>query len=377
MIVERTLKWLISILLIASMYAYAMFQGGFVSWFLFYSVVPLILYAFVIGFFPLKTIKVRRELHVERPVANERLKVTLIITKPAFPLFYLIVADQMSKKLQNSVSEARSKAIFFPLFKRNLTYSYEVGSLPRGEHQFYGVIIKTGDLFGFIQKQIEIAVEDSLVVYPKIESFDWKFMQMNTKVSHLYPDRMRQDLSEAAGVREYVPGDRLSWIDWKATAKRNQLVTKVFEQREVERTMLVFDDSRLSYQYRSPDLFEQVVSVAASLIAEMERKNISYLLPFVSEKNRNWLEALAKAEAAREVSFPEYVKTVIAQCSTKHLRLYLVSAHISKELAALLKQLARQHVQIHCFFIGAHDFDVRSMQSANVYVYMIPGWKGE
>lgn len=377
MIVERTLKWLISILLIAMMYAYAMFQGGFVSWFLFYSVVPLILYAYVIGFFPLKTIKVSRELHVERSVANERLQVTLKITKPAFPLFYLIVNDQMSPKLQNSLSaKANAKAIFFPLFKRNLTCSYEVESLPRGEHQFYSVVIKTGDLFGFIQKQIEIFVEDTLVVYPKIESFDSKLMRKNTTNSYLYPNMNRQDLSQVVGIREYVPGDRLSWIDWKATAKRNQLVTKVFEQREVEQTLLIFDDSRLSYWRRSPDLFEQVVSVTASLIAEMERKNISYLLPFVSEKDRNWLEAIAKVEAVREISFPEYIKTVIAQFSTKHLRFFIVTAHISEELASLLKQLSSQRIQIHCFYIDVNDFDVCPVQSAHVFVYMIPSKKG-
>jgi len=377
-IVERTLKWLISIILIAMMYAYAMFQGGFVSWFLFYSVVPLILYAFVIGFFPLKTIKVERELKVERPVADQPLQVILKITKPIFPLFYLIADDQLPMKLKQSLSdEASTKAIFFPLFKRNLAYSYEIKALPRGEHRFYRVKIKTGDLFGFIQKEAEIVLEESFIVYPKIASFDWELMRLTSPASALPSHMKRQNMSEVVGIREYIPGDRLSWIDWKATAKRNQLVTKVFEQREVGQTMLIFDDSRSSYRRRSLDRFEQVVSVAASLIAEMDRKNIPYLLPFLAENDQNWLEALAKVEATREVSFPEYVKKAIAQFATNYLRCFIVTAHVSEELATQLKQLASQPVQIHCFLVGAADFDVRLLQSVRVFVHLIPSWKGE
>lgn len=98
MLVKRTFKWLMSILLIAILYAYAMFQGGFVSWFLFYSVVPLIVYAFLIGLFPLRSLKVKRIFPVETKQAGDTLLVTIEVKKPLFPLFYLIVNDQLPKK---------------------------------------------------------------------------------------------------------------------------------------------------------------------------------------------------------------------------------------------------------------------------------------
>lgn len=385
MIVERTLKWLLSIMLIVFMYAYAMFQGGFVSWFLLYSVAPLILYAFIIGFFPLKTIKVKRVLSVERPFANQSLQVTLEIKKPYFPLFYLIVEDQLSTKLQHSLTDkASSKAIFFPLFKRNLTFTYDVASLPRGEHHFYRVLVKTGDLFGFIQKQAEIVHEEKLTVYPNIEKFDWKSLRFKASGSYMFSKMGHDDMSEVVGIRDYIPSDRLSWIDWKATAKQNQLVTKVFEKREVERKMLIFDDSKLSYQHRSLDLFEQVVSVTASLIAEMERKNSLYTLPFLIEIERNhsipqgnWLEGLAKVEATREIPFSEYVKFIVDQFATKSSRLSIVTAHLSEELVLLLKKLASQHFKIDCFVIGARVSDVAPLQSQHIAVHLIPSRKGE
>ncbi|UTW70466.1 DUF58 domain-containing protein [Anaerobacillus sp. HL2] len=38
------------------------------------------------------------------------------------------------------------------------------------------------------------------------------------------------DITSVAGSREYVPGDRLTSIDWKVTARVNKLMTKEFEK---------------------------------------------------------------------------------------------------------------------------------------------------
>ena len=42
-----------------------------------------------------------------------------------------------------------------------------------------------------------------------------------------------KDTTMATGVREYVPGDRFSWIHWKSFAKNGELRTKEFEDRNV------------------------------------------------------------------------------------------------------------------------------------------------
>ena len=45
------------------------------------------------------------------------------------------------------------------------------------------------------------------------------------------------------GIREYQPGDRLSWINWKASAKRNGMVTKEFETGQSTDVLLVMDST--------------------------------------------------------------------------------------------------------------------------------------
>lgn len=371
------------------MYAYAMFQGGFVSWFLFYSVVPLIMYAFVIGIFPLKTIKLKRIFPGEPKQAGQSLQVTIEINKSFFPLFYLIIEEQFSEKLNSQLANKSSaKAIFFPLFKRNMTYTYTLPSLPRGEHTFSGVIVKTGDLFGFIQKQVEYDLEQTLLVYPRIETINWKFSSRGVSGNTFLSKNRVQDVSTVVGIRDYVPGDRLTWIDWKTTAKRNKLVTKQFEQRVTEETLLFLDDSKDSYTATDLDLFEKVVTVTASLVSVIERSGHPFVIAGfskmkhgVDERNGHHVyKMLAKVEAKRETSFAEFVKSVLIH-DQKRVRVVFISAYVSDELLKLLNRLASQHIHVDFYYV-MRDINnelpiLRQIQATGAVVHTVLKKKGE
>jgi len=47
-------------------------------------------------------------------------------------------------------------------------------------------------------------------------------------------------------LREYIPGDSLDDIHWKATAKRGHPVTKVFQIERTQEVYVILDASRLS-----------------------------------------------------------------------------------------------------------------------------------
>lgn len=380
MLVKQTMKWLVSFSLIAMMYAYAMFQGGFVSWFLFYSVAPLIAFAFVIGLFPLKTIKVKRIVFVEPRQAGQPLQVTIEGKKSFFPLFYLIVEDQLPMKLKRQLPHRSSaKAIFFPLFKRSFSFTYTIPSLPRGEHEFSSILIKTGDLFGFIQKQAVQTVDQKILVYPQIEAIQWQAHSRARDDARIAKTGLL-DASAVVGVRDYVSGDRLAWIDWKSTAKRNKLMTKQFEQRAVERTLLFLDNSKASYRSAGSALFEKAVSVAASLVSAFERSGQPFVMPFDSEigmderKPFSYSKRLAKIEADREESFVDAVKRFLVRCE-KNSRVVLVSAHASDEMIQLMTLLAKQniHVDFYCVTAGGQASlqMIQRLQTTGAGVHLI------
>ncbi|MBU8881378.1 DUF58 domain-containing protein [Bacillus sp. FJAT-29790] len=260
-ILKGVWKLLFLFLLILITFSYAMFQGGFVSWFLFYSFLPFGIYAIFLFFYPLNQMEAERSFQKNEFNAGESLKVTIILKrKSAFPLLYLVVEECSSEELVFSMQRIKAKRLLFPGFRKEITWDYQIDDLPRGEHFLRAIRMKTGDSLGLIEKEKQIHLEDKFIVYPVYEELIYRPMENHfDKGMAASKERVQRDTSVAIGIREYQPGDRFSWINWKATAKRNEMMTKEFEQRKSHDVYIMMDctpDSR----------FEAVVSFTASII---------------------------------------------------------------------------------------------------------------
>lgn len=272
-------KLCILLILVAVTFSYAMFQGGFVSWFLFYTFIPFALYGLCVAFYPLKKIKVERTLLKSDFRAGEKVKIIIKVNRhSSFPLFYLIAEDQFIEELTLAKSNNRANTILFPFLKNELEYEYEIIHLQRGEHFFKGVHIKTGCPLGLIEREIDIKLEDKIIVYPKYEELFYRpFSNQYDHGMTASKERVQRDTSMAVGIREYQPGDRFSWINWKATAKRNDIMTKEFEQRQSHDVYILMDCA-------SEQRFEIIVSFTASIIRGILRKGAQVGLHTVSSK---------------------------------------------------------------------------------------------
>lgn len=117
-------KLLMLALLTAAVFSYAMFQGGFVSWFLFYAFLPFTVYAGLVAVYPLRAFQVTRDVSSAQLTSGDRLSVTIRLTRRLpFPLTYMVIEDVMPETL----GERRSaKQLVFPWFQRKLTLQYEL-----------------------------------------------------------------------------------------------------------------------------------------------------------------------------------------------------------------------------------------------------------
>lgn len=257
----QPIKLIFLLFLLLGAFSFAMFQGGFVSWFLFYSFCPLAIYGIAIYFYPLKKAAVERRAEKKALFAGEELKVKgRIKRKGFFPLFYLIVEDKVAGGRDQTVVRTE-KMMLFPYFKRVIDFEYAVGSLPRGVHYLNEVELAAGDPLGFIEKRAAIpAAKEKLIVFPEYEHIPFSSL---TSFSYggmaSANEKMEKDTTMAASVREYQYGDRFSWINWKASAKRNELMTKEFEQRMSSEISIMVD-------CYPDDQFEAIVSFAASIV---------------------------------------------------------------------------------------------------------------
>jgi len=272
-------KLLFSILLIALTFVYAMFQGGFVSWFLFYSFLPIGLYSLFFSIYPLALSEVKRSINKSEYTTGEKLVGVITINrKVAFPLLYLVVEEVLPPEFNGHIKQGKSKIVLFPWFKKFLRFEYEIPSIPRGEYFFSTIRLKTGDLFGLVEKEEVYTIHHRVLVYPKYYKMMYKQLEnrfeqgmSSSKVN------LQRDTTITIGIRDYKPGDRFSWIDWKSSARKNDIMTKEFEQQQSQDIMVFLDRTR-------SEQFEEVVSFTASLLRAIIKIGAQVSLVSVGEE---------------------------------------------------------------------------------------------
>ncbi|MFD1707388.1 DUF58 domain-containing protein [Siminovitchia sediminis] len=252
--VKPVVSFIVLLLLLACTFSYAMFQGGFVSWFLFYSFLPIALYSILLSFYPM-AFQIERVIDSQTYNAGDSIDITLILTrKLPFPLFFLLIEDDSPNLLEHT----EGKRMLFPWFRKRIEMNYKINSAVRGEHDFQFVRVKTGDVLGFIEKEKKIPLQQTILVYPSYHPVVLRSLSGKSEQGAVLPgSRTENNTTLIAGIREYEPGDRFSRIDWKASARSSEMMTKEFEARRSNNLMVILDMQPSCH-------FEELVAFAAS-----------------------------------------------------------------------------------------------------------------
>lgn len=222
-------------------FSYAMFQGGFVSWFLFYATLPFLLFATIIYVYPISKLSVSRSFSETDLTRGQGLDVFVTLKRSDWwPLYYAKVTD-----LHPFTHLEKQQRVIFLGFRREITLYYSIANLPRGLHTFEATEVEVVDLLGWVRKSRIVEERQTVIVYPK--TIDFMYMPIAANFDQgaaLARYQLHKESTVATGVREYQPGDRVSWIHWKSFAKNQTLRTKDFEERQAQDTLLYLDRTK-------------------------------------------------------------------------------------------------------------------------------------
>lgn len=367
-LVEYAWKLVALLLLITITFSYAMFQGGFVSWFLFYSILPFSLYAMYVVFFSLNHFTVEREWVNTEFQANDELTVKLTIKRNrATPLLFILVEDCLSDHLSKIVKQ--NKFFSFLGLKKELSFEYQIEKIPRGEHTMQSVRILTCDLLGLIKKEKRIPLSESILVYPAYEEVVvGNFLSHFEQGKHTSKDRVQRESSMVVGIRDYQPGDRFSWINWKASARRQGMVTKEFEQRQSKDVLLIMDSAP------APN-FESIVTFTASLGRAILVRDgqIGYLsvgeervsIPFYGGEmaQKKLFYQLAIAKASSPVSLDKVIK-MEKLLSQHQATIMIVTAVLSAELIEAVNRFAARKCPVTIYLVKEEGVSVTASEQS-------------
>jgi len=350
--------------LLAATYAFAKFQGGFASWFLFYSCLTLVIYVLLTYLLMFATLDVTRSVNRDRLQDGEDVTVTLRIKRKIwFPLGWNMVVEPLPGKLAGYYEPHRQ--LLFPWFRRELVVHYVIPRVPRGNYQLTDCVVTAGDYFGFVQRKKTFPLRNEFLVYPAYRQLThWSAgdgrISGSMNVSHRWSD----DVAAVRGVREYQRGDRLSQIHWKASARGLGLKTKEFEHQATNQVIFFLDASRESYQRRNPELFELAVKLTASLVYYASRMQYPYGLIAHEQKRIAIPPGNTQTHFFRTFDqlariMPEGI-TPFAQAVGREalelplgLTLAVITPVLHKRLITSLAQLNRTGRNVHLFWV--HD----------------------
>jgi uncharacterized protein (DUF58 family) len=225
------------------------------------------------------TLQQGEDTEVEVTVTNSR----------GWPIPWIFIEDLHPKDFPRQGDSTRL-AVLMP--GRSLTLKYTLTCPRRGYHRIGPVLMESGDLFG-LQKRFRTGTrQDYITVLPTVAYIDTfnvsaKRPQGPVRISN----RIYDDPTRIAGLREYVPGDPLNRIHWKASARTEDFYTKQTEPATVLGGTLILDLFNAWYQGETGEgRMELAVTTTAS---------IAYLLQMSGEQVGMITNARDAAEVAR------------------------------------------------------------------------------
>ena len=126
-------------------------------------------------------------------------------------------------------------------------------ALKQGLYRFENCCLETSSRMGFWSLRRTEATDTEVRVYPDLfrerKKLSGLFLNRGIGIHALRQVGKGRDFEQ---LREYLPGDSYEDIHWKATARRGQPITKVYQIERTQQIYVVIDGSRLSARNSDP-----------------------------------------------------------------------------------------------------------------------------
>ncbi len=129
----------------------------------------------------------------------------------------------------------------------SMTFDYVFVPKRRGEYEFGDVFIIMRSTFFLASRRIEIPLKQTVHVYPSVlqmKKYELLVFQQQKTSAGIKKIRRLGNNSEFEQIKNYVQGDELKTINWKATSRRNELMVNQYQEEKSQNIYCIIDKSR-------------------------------------------------------------------------------------------------------------------------------------
>ncbi len=267
-------------------------------------------------------------------------------------------------------------------------FSYHVRPLERGEYHFGKINTFICSPLRMIERQYSIETPFMMACYPSfIKLRQFELMAISNRLSELGVKKIRRigHSTEFEQIKEYVTGDDIRTINWKATARKNQLMINHFRDERAQQVYSLIDMGRIM---KMP--FDGLTLLDHSINASLVLGHVAWikqdkpgLIGFSgkvtttvnADRKGNQLLRLQEALYNAKTNFEEtnyevllsYVRAKITQRSLLLLFTNFETLSGLRRQLKYLRKMATQHLIVVIFFENTELKDLLQQKPQNTF----------
>ncbi len=271
-------------------------------------------------------------------------------------------------------------------------FSYELRPVERGEYNFGNILAYASSLLGLIQRGFTCQAETIVPVYPSyIHMRKYELAAQFAQTHETGSKRMRKigHSMEFEQIKEYIIGDDIRNINWKATARKGGMMVNNYTEQRSQQVFCIVDKGRLmKMPFEDLSLLDYAINATLMLCnVSLFRQDRFGLMTFSNkpgtflpaDRNRGQLENVLKALYNQQTAFMESdfemlysnVRRLIKQRSLLLLFTNFESLSGLQRQLPYLKQIAKYHLLVIVFFENTEFEKITSAHASDIEaVYM-------
>ena len=186
----------------------------------------------------------------------------------AFPHLLPVAETKLERNPMTNLADFRTFWMVGPY--QRITRHFHIHCTERGYHPYGPAVLTTGDAFGFFTRTAFRREPDHLIIYPRLYTVaDLRLPTKHPFGPSVTPNSLYQDPLRTAGVRPWEAGDSLRRVHWKASARQQELLSRIYEPSEERVVQIFLNSTTMTRHWHGyiPEMQERAISVAGSLAA--------------------------------------------------------------------------------------------------------------
>ena len=158
--------------------------------------------------------------------------------------------------------------------RQQITRNLKFQVTKRGYYAIEQFDLISYDLFMSVSFADKQENHTALYVYPELLADRQSLSLISSILGDITQTNMYEDLLSFRGIREYMNGDSMRCMNWKATAKTNELMVNTYFDIQSTQVVVLFNLDTNRFE-RNEELQEYMIRVVATLLYYMNKKDFA------------------------------------------------------------------------------------------------------